>query len=238
VVIVMWSRLKGMLGLGSAPAPTAAEQTAQAERLADWEQARPLLRLRVYPEAAMASRRATLIERPDFPGLVVAAVLDLPNAIALASTDYLPHWKTTAAEVLEVAFANCAAQEVEVVRQRRGTVEVALVHGDVVTSAQALMPGRHLPDLGRGGALVSLPCRDVVMFHRLGQAPLDLALMTVGSATAEAYDVDEAPLSRDLFWWREGVPSRRIGSAQGSAIAGAIVDKEVVDAMRDASGLD
>jgi hypothetical protein len=76
----------------------------------------------------------------------------------------------------------------------------------------------------------------VVVFHRLGQAPLDLALMTVGRATAEAYDVDDAPLCRDLFWWREGVPSRRIGSAQGSGMVGAIVDKEVVDAMRAACG--
>ena len=105
------------------------------------------------------------------------------------------------------------------------------------TSAHALAPERHLPNLGRGGAIVSLPCRDLVLLHRLGQAPVTHALMTIGALTRAAKEADRTPLSADLFWFRgNGYKPARIGTSEGVGFVKAIVDEQVVREMRAASG--
>jgi len=209
-----------------------------SERLARWDEARTRLRLRVYPDAWVAERAGAVIAREDYPGLHAVAVLDLPKAVALVVSEHLVCWNQTRDDVLAMALANSLAEPTESEVQLRGQVGIVLAHGDhMYTSAHALAPERHLPNLGSAGAIVSLPCRGLVLLHRLGQAPLDLALMTMGDLTRAAKEADNAPLSADLFWFRgRGSESLRIGTSEGVSFVTAITDEQVMREMRAAAG--
>jgi len=204
-----------------------------SERLARWDEARTRLRLRVYPDAWVAQRRA-VIARADYPGLQAVAVLDLPKAVAVVTPEHLACWNQSNDDVLAFALANSLAEVTESEVQLRGQVGLVLVHGEhMYTSAHSLAPERHLPNLGRAGAIVSLPCRDLVLLHRVGQAPLDLALMTMGELTRAAKEADSAALSADLFWFRGlGAKPVRIGTSEGVSFVTAIADEQVMREMR------
>jgi hypothetical protein len=209
-----------------------------SERLAHWDEARQRLRLRVYPDAWVAQRDSKVIARVDYSGLQAVAVLDLPNVVAVAAFEHLDCWDQTSEEVLAIALVNSLEEATESEVQLRGQVGVVLVHGThMYTSAHALAPERHLPNLGQAGAIVSLPCRDLVLLHRLGQASVAHALMTIGDMTRVAKEADSAPLSADLFWFRgPAYKPVRIGTSEGVGFVKAIADEQVVRAMRAASG--
>ncbi len=186
----------------------------------------------------MAERASKVVSRRDYPGLQGVAVLDLPNFVALVSFEHLECWDQTPDNLLGEALYNSLSEPTHSEVQLRGQVGIVLVHGEhMYTSAQSLAPERHLPNLGQAGAIVSLPCRDVVLLHRVGQAPVDLALMTLGDMTQMAKEADSAPLSADLFWYRgPGHAPVRIGTSEGVGFVKAIADEHVVREMRAASG--
>ena len=208
-----------------------------AERLADWSEAQHLLRVRIYPDAFLRERGQPVLSWCHYPGLSACAVLDTPEAVAMTSPEYLPHWQQTEAAVLSRALDNSLRQSPdEVVPQAPGGVALTLLHAEhMYTSAYALAPERYVAAMGPAGAIVSLPCRDVVILHPLGQSPVMAALMVVGDITREAYGADDAPLSLDLFWHRPGV-ARRIGTSKGTDMVKAIVDAAVVNEMKQAAG--
>jgi hypothetical protein len=91
------------------------------------------------------------------------AVLDLPDSVALVSVEHPAWWNQTPENVLGEAFRNSSNEPTHVEVRDFGPVSLVLVHGThMYTSAHAVMPERHLPNLGPAGAIVSLPCRDVV----------------------------------------------------------------------------
>jgi hypothetical protein len=208
------------------------------ERLADWGEARRRLRLRIYPDAWVSQRQRPVISRSDYPGLQAVAVLDLPDSVALVSFEHLECWDQTADNLLAEALCNSLNEPTEADVQLRGQVGVVLVHGQhMYTSAHSLEPERHLPRLERTGAIVSMPCRDLILLHRVGQAPMDLALITMGEMTRMAKEADSAPLSADLFWYRgPGHTPVRIGTSEGVGFVKAIADEQVVRALRAAAG--
>jgi hypothetical protein len=231
--VSLWNRLLGRReSVELREAPAKRDDGDWSARLARWEQARNRLRVRIYPDAWASAQPIQVIARADYPGLTTAVVLDLPTMSVVPNVDHLKSWNQSANDVLAIAVQQALAEPIRVDVQQHEGIDVVLVTGDhLYTSANVFAVERLLPDRGSSGVVVALPSRQALLFHRLGQAPVEAALATFARLTHAVSTRDEHPLSADLFWWRDTAPPVRIGTSAAGVVS-AILDAEIVRAIR------
>jgi hypothetical protein len=214
--------------------------TLWAERMMGFYEAAPRLRIRVYADAWLDENEFPPFDNELYPGLHGVALLDLPDRAIPVTHEHLEAWgdrALTADAVLSRALEQSLSLETFTERRRDGDVEFLLVRATshIYTSAHALRPERHLPDLGPAGAVVALPARDVVVIHELRRGKVEPTLATLGPMVRSLHDASSVPLSSDLFWYQgPKLRARRIGSSADSSVIG-VVASDVVAAIAAAA---
>lgn len=176
---------------------------------ADFEQCRPILRLRLYSDESMGGLsldRDLGVIKPLVPGILLGLVYDFPDSTSSVAREHVASWSLPEIEVLAVARTNTLAEPLPP-RQtvKAGDASFEALQGDSFYVASRLLG---LGDLLAGdnvhGAVAAVPNR-----HTLLWAPietLDVVAIAPAMARVAAALFQEGPgsISSLLYWWRDG----------------------------------
>ncbi len=136
-----------------------------------WEQAKPHLRARIYPDGfvrAAGMRLDAVVRRVDLPGTLTCAVFDDENTALLLPSDVPKTWKQTDEEVLAVAIENTRAALAGHTRlEERDLGEFGKLYEVASDSYYGTLAVLWLDEwpqlLGEHGAFVAIPWRQSVL---------------------------------------------------------------------------
>ena len=170
------------------------------------EEARPMLRVRLIPDDFEAgSALGELATRPVADGLRAALVLDHPRTISYVTTDVSGQWQTSAAELFEIAIDNVRQHEKPTVERIAGEVPLTFLLGDsFYVASNLLLLDDFLDPRTPHGAIAAAPNRHMVVFQPIVDLSIAGSINAVLPIIHQAYREGPAPISPDLFWWRDG----------------------------------
>jgi hypothetical protein len=158
-----------------------------------FDEAVPLLRVQMYSDATRPP-----IANQLAPGLWLAAVVDLPDAIVPVLPELVKSWAVPVKEMLEPALLNM--EELPLPSFDGTHAPVLVAHGDEYLAATAYTRLVRLIGDTPHGALVTFPCRSSLLFLPLWDMPSDVALRRMVLATDKLFEGADDPLSRELYW--------------------------------------
>lgn len=178
------------------------------ERLGrDFSRARPLLKLRLYPED-YPETGIPMVYRPLVEGLVVVLVYDLPQSIATVPLDHLRAWRRTEDELFELALQNVrAAGKLEhstVPLPQGGQLELLTGMDNYFAATHLLCLEDHVSQPPAAGLLVGAPNRHGLVIHRITDLSVMGALQALLGAIPGMFAEGPGSISPNLYWWREG----------------------------------
>jgi len=184
----------------------AAQHQQLASKIADWEYARPRLRIRLWDEEVRQAL-ANSITRETIPGLLSALAIDLPESIDTVSHDLLKSWDKTAVEVFDIARENTwdAVQPEPKLLAPEQLGAIQIVEADSYYTASIALQIDRLPQLlGPHGVFLSVPTRAGMLalpFHQMADLQL-LAHMV--RFTRHCFEQGPGSISHRLWWYRLG----------------------------------
>jgi hypothetical protein len=177
---------------------------------ADFEKARPLLKVRLYSDAYPAG---AAVHRAPAPGVVAVLVYDLPNSVASVPVNHARRWGRADDDLFTLAVANVRAGgllDVQPTDITDGVVVHALLGRSFFTATHALFLGDYVD--APHGALVGIPHRHAILFHPIADRRALRAAQSLIPATFGMYQEGPGSVSPQVYWWREGrftcLPSR------------------------------
>jgi hypothetical protein len=185
------------------------EAAAEDERMEDPEIARPYLKVRVYRSGDLPPESlAAMVSRPLSADLVTALVLDLPTTVRTLNDDIVTGWPEPVEQLFEVGLEHLAAEESTYERQSidlAGGVQVEGLVGDsFFVASQVVRLGELIGDAPHG-ALVSLPNRHSLLWHRLADAASAVqavqGMLRIGH---QLYQEGPGSVTPELHWWNDG----------------------------------
>ncbi|WP_066938192.1 hypothetical protein [Streptomyces sp. NBRC 110611] len=176
------------------------------------DEIRACLYPRVVAQETLPASLSFRYGREPAPGLREVLALDLPEAVQMLGEDAL----SDLGEVAELrirALNNLRALPVEgheTVRRGDGTTFEVVLGDSFFTASRVLVLGELVPritgtPLAPDGALVALPFRHQLAFHRIHDAQVIPALQAMAQFAAAGYEDAAGAISPRVFWWRRGV---------------------------------
>ncbi|MDQ5808939.1 MAG: hypothetical protein M3320_09705 [Actinomycetota bacterium] len=186
---------------------------ARDTRVLTFEEAAPLLRLRVWARDDVPDG-ADVVEYDLADDLVVVLSLDLPESVATVAPDQLDAWGKDEMELFRLAGDQTRDDPLlEVAKIEVGGVDVVYAVGDdsYFAASQILWPTRLLGDaFDPHGALVGAPNRHLAVLVPIpGMAIVD-AIPPVAMLLAQRYADGPGSISPHLYWVRDGESMLRI----------------------------
>jgi len=180
---------------------------------ANWEEARTLLKVRIYP-ADLAHLEATVSHEPA-PGLRAVLVYDFPDSTATVYPDHTSGWKIPENDLFRIALQNVEAEEEPEATpfDLPGGAKIQVLHGPSFFAASRILSlERYVSTDSPFGALVGVPTRHSLLYYPIQ----GLEVVPVIQAFLPLLDrlCDEGPgsITNQLYWWRYGhlnhLPSR------------------------------
>lgn len=174
------------------------------------EQARGLVYLSVVRAASLGAGATGFRSAPELaPGLLELLALDMPYTTVFpddGEVDRLGGRKS----LREAALANLRALPAPV-HQRIGAPDAQLevISGDshFTASRVLVMPDLLSRVLGTDaphGVLAAMPARRWAFIHVLADQTARPSLLKMAAMARATYDREQAPISPDVFWWRDG----------------------------------
>lgn len=170
----------------------------------DFETARPLLKVRLYP--ADTPLDPDTVQHPA-EGLLAALVYDLPETVMSVSKDHIRAWGRSAGELFKIALDNVRNEpgiEDEVL-EIPGRVSFHVLSGaSFFTATQALLMEKWLPKpLSDLGALVAVPTRHTVIYHPIADETVSAAIHAMVFYANGLFQQGPGSITPTLYWWRE-----------------------------------
>jgi hypothetical protein len=189
---------------------------------ADYDQVRPILRVRLMPDESMGGvpiQGSTA--RAIAPGIVAVLVYDFPDSTASVHDDHLASWPVTADAAFEQGLANLTLEPMPVSDEME--VEpgssVRLWYGDsFYVATRALRLGEIMPD-GTTDALVAVPNRHTLVVHPIVDGGAIPAMQAVYRLGVQLYRDGPGSISDQPYWWHDGVLVQIPHQEQGRKIA-------------------
>jgi hypothetical protein len=183
---------------------------------ADFEKARPLLKVRLYSEDYTDRLgREQVVSRVPAPGLLAALVYDLPSSVATVHPDHVKGWRRGVDELFTMGLTNVQAEgklRAETVSLEKGATVTALIGDTYFAASHVLFLGDYLGAPAPFGAVVGLPHRHAVLYHAIADMSVIVAINAMITATFGMYKEGPGSISSQLYWWRGGrmacLPSR------------------------------
>ena len=182
---------------------------ARADELgADLDQARPHLKLRLYPRETFRGDADQFIVREVADDLCGVLCFDLPSNVVTVNAESLARWGCTADEVWYQALANLRRTErapfedVDV----GGAVLKAMTGDSFFVASNLLLLDDVLGDEAtRWGALAAVPNRHTLVWHPIADLTALRAIDAMVVMASRMCAEGPGSISPYLFWWREGV---------------------------------
>ncbi|HSV75258.1 MAG TPA: hypothetical protein VLH79_16000 [Chthonomonadales bacterium] len=169
---------------------------------ADFDRARPVLKVRLYP---VDYTEADLVAFPVADGIIAALTYDLPQTVVTVRPEALERWGTGPEALFEQALDNVWS-EGRVMEQpfepAPSIQATALVGESFFTATHALMLDRYLippPDMG---AIVAIPTRHTVLYAGIRDASVVASISVLSLAARGLHADGPGSVSPGLYWWR------------------------------------
>ncbi|MGA7272063.1 MAG: hypothetical protein WB239_13410 [Acidimicrobiia bacterium] len=175
---------------------------AQPER---FEPAAPNLRSAVIAASDLGLFDGALMERPLVEGLGERLMLRKGPLAMTVTTEVVDGWQVDPGLVWDKARDGSLWDEpAERIGFQSASAGFTAVRGGRWTSTRVLAMERYVDPTSPYGALVAVPARDEVLYHRIeGRSFTDAALAMLEHAAA-SFLASPLPVGCDLFWWRSG----------------------------------
>jgi hypothetical protein len=188
---------------------------------ADYEQARPILRIRLMPDASMGGVEVPgSVVRAIAPGIQAVLVYDFPDSTASVHEEHLASWPVDPDSAFDQALANLDKEpapltddmEVEV-----GT-SVRVWYGDSFYVATRLLRLAELLPPGTTDALVAVPNRHTLLVHAIVDGGAVAAMQPIYRLAAQLFREGPGSISDQPYWWHEGALEQIPHHAKGSNV--------------------
>jgi hypothetical protein len=173
---------------------------------ADYDQARPVLRVRLLPDESMAGvPLPEAVTRPIAPGILGVLVFDFPDSTASVHRDHLAGWPVDVDGAFAQGLANLDGEPMPVREDvDQDEVRFTLWLGDsFYVATRVLRLGDLLPP-GATDAVVAVPNRHVLLVHAMVDGSVVPSLQAIYSATASLFRDGPGSISDQPYWWHEG----------------------------------
>ena len=178
-----------------------------AERLADYEQLLPDLRVRVVGQQHLGYIDA--VQDPLLLGLSACLCVDLDGASCPVDRSYFNDWSVDQGEVMAVALANTLMGEpLTALEESELPGNFQILAGDTLfVSGHLLDFSRTVPDIGPLGAVVTVPAAQTVMVCpvELNERFVDHSASML-AASYIRYLAGPNSVSPNALWWRPDHP--------------------------------
>jgi len=197
---------------------------------ADYEQARPILRVRLMPDASMGGVEvAESVSQATAPGILSVLVFDFPDSTATVHRDHLAGWPVDLDGAFEAALANLDSDPTPV----HEDVEIDDTRFTVWFSDSFYVATRalRLTDLlpaGTTDALVAVPNRHTLLVHPIVDAGALTAMQAMYRLAIQLFREGPGSISDQPYWWHDGTLVQIPHQDQGSKIAVSPPDAFVV----------
>lgn len=178
--------------------------SGQGWKEAPFSEVSALLKLRVFSSSLPAE--AMLVGYPIAPGLEAVLALDLPDSVVTVSPTQIEKWGISREVALALGLENALREPVRkiVLTSENGPTLQGLHEESFFVSTRLLRMEDWVAKDHPNGALVSVPCRDLVLFHPIEGIEAVRAVSEMLFTTNHFFRRGPGSISRDLFWWREG----------------------------------
>ena len=194
---------------------------ALTEEIPDnFEQARPLLRVQLYPRGGLGGAETKVPGEPFGPDLTAVVVVERPSSRSVVTQDQAGRWNRSASELFAIGRANLAAEPLPTAIPPPD-IPLHIFTGAALTSSRVFDLARLIPDLRPDlGAFVGLPALDtlIVLPIASGAEMLHLLDGRMANGTREIHAEARWPLSPHLYWYVPGsepVPVPQVPTPNG-----------------------
>ena len=173
---------------------------------ADYEQARPVLAVRLMPDE---STGGTVIPgsaiHPVAPGILAVLVFDFPDSTATLSHEHLEGWPVDLEGAMELGL-RILDREPRPLRDdvQQGDVRFSVWYGDSFYVATWAMRLEALLPPGTTDALVAVPNRHTLAAHPIVDADAVSSLQAIYRLAIELYRDGPGSISDQVYWWHAG----------------------------------
>lgn len=172
---------------------------------ADFEQVRPILRVRLMPDETMGgvAMGETASRRPA-SGMLATLVFDFPDSTATVHRDHLAGWPVDADAAFDIAIANVRAEPPPAAETiDAGGVQLNVMAGDsFYVASRALFLGELLD--GTRDAVFAVPNRHVLIWYPLADLSVVKAMSPMFQVAMNLFREGPGSISDQLYWWRGG----------------------------------
>lgn len=187
------------------------DDAMQAERFGSFEEARPFLYPRLWPQEAldeMGDVHEHMLARIDLPGTVTTLVFDLPRSVRTVVRDEADRWNLSDSELFEIALANLRKLEdmprVEAMEFGEGIILYAFAGDSFLTASIALVIKDYPEILGEHGALVGVPTRHIAVVYPVQDLGVVPAINQIIPMLARIEREGPGSISPHLYWYFNG----------------------------------
>lgn len=173
-----------------------------------FEEAKPLLALRLWPEAFLAQVGPEhAIYRQDLPGTLTVLVFDLPETVQQVQPAEAAGWGKSTDELFAVGLDNLRRKprpQVQRAPLPDGTKVTVLSGSSFFVASEALRLDQFPGCTGRGGALVGVPTRHILVAYPVEDAGVLPAMQLLVPIIIGMFSKGPGSVSPRLYWYREG----------------------------------
>lgn len=184
---------------------------------ADYEQARPILRVRLMPDESMGGvELPQTVARKVAPGILAVLVFDFPDSTATVDVGHLAGWPVDEAGVFEQALDNLAAEPTPLHEDvDAGDARFRVWYGDSFYVATLALRLADLLPPGTTDALIAVPNRHTLLVTPIADAGAVAAMQAIFGMAIQLFRDGPGSISDQPYWWHDGglvqIPHREDG---------------------------
>jgi hypothetical protein len=172
---------------------------------ADFDQVRPILRVRLMPDESMGGVAVgEAVTRRPAPGMMANLVYDFPDSTATVHQDHLAGWPIDPDDAFHIAIANVRAEPPPAAETvDADSVQLRVMAGDSFYVASRAFFLDELLD-GARDAVFAVPNRHVLMWYPLSDLSVVQAMSPMFQISMNLFREGPGSISDQLYWWRDG----------------------------------
>jgi hypothetical protein len=168
-----------------------------------WDEARTQLKLRLFPTGMP---NPGIVTFPISDAFLTVLALDKPGMVATVSEEQADEWGIAREALYQTALDNIWDEgRLTFEPHRAQGALLRIAHGEsFFVASHTLMLDRYVIDEPFHGLLVSVPTRNMAIYHEIADSSLAFALTGMIQAGIGMYQAGPGSVSPHLFWVRNG----------------------------------
>ncbi len=173
------------------------------ERARDLEAVRSLLKVRLYPGAALQGMEPhPPVSWELAPGLTAALVYDLPTSVRTVPPHHLERWEAILSEVEEIALENVRGETVGTqVLAEGASAPIACFEDHFFVASHALLLGERMPSHAADGAVFAVPHRHMLLYAPILDLGVVESINRLILTATSLFEEGPGSISPWIYWW-------------------------------------